>query len=486
LISCTLERSQPDPAEPTAQPAADEQAEPRDLAGPAYASQGDIVVTVDDLIRAISWREWITGQPISVAYGPEWFADESLIRRLTSNLFDEALVEQDCATWGIEVSEQELETAVRGNPEAQALLQSPRPERVRTLAQRGLTWADVERAARQTVLMQKWQQHRVDSLSEDDLRAAYFSRNNRARLEIAVVPNVHSRETIEDVITSRSNEIAQYYADHAGFFLLPRGARIREVAIEGAEDDPVARARVEALLATALEDGFDAIIGDEGSTQPISRGNVDTWIPQAQFPAAFDALPGEVSGPARFRGHWVVFELLEHRGREMRPLDDDVRQQIAHHLARETSVAEEAMADAQRLAAALRENSDNAATIYVGHRVLSETTSDFRRSPTGIVPSLGEAAALSDLVFADGVEVGDVLGPAHVAAGVAVARVLSRTTADEAQFQENLEAFTAEFSQYMREHAWPARVAEFASQHERDVDGGAASAALAQGVTAAE
>lgn len=475
LISCT-------PDEPAS--TAPLEAEPAQAEG--FASQGEIVLTVADLQRAIDWREWITGQQIAEAYGDDWTSDEALIRRLTSNLFDEALVERDCATWEIEVSEQELETAIRANPQAQALLQLSLAARVRALAEEGLTWADVERAARQTVLMEKWQQHRVDSLTEDDLRSAYFSRSNRAQLEVAVVPNVHPRETIREVVETRGGDIEQYYADHANFFLLPRGARVREVAIEGAEDDTAARDRAQLLLDRASLDGFDTVIGSEGTAQPISRGNVETWVPQAQFPAAFNVLPGELGGPARFRGHWVVFEVLEHRGREMRPLDDDVRQQIAHHLAREAGVAEEALATARRLAEALVADPDNAAAIYAEYRVLSETTSDFRRSPTGMIPTVGEAAALSELVFAEGVAVGDVLGPAHVAAGVAVARVLSRTTADEAQFQENLETFSEEFAVYMRDNAWPARVAEFTSQNEREVDIEAASAALAQGVTAAE
>ena len=297
---------------------------------------------------------------------------------------------------------------------------------------------------------------------------------------------MHPRETIEEVLVERSDDIEQYYQDHSNFFLLPRGARVREVAIEGSEDDLDARSRAETLFERATADGFDSVVGAEGTTQPISRGNTETWVPQAQFPAAFDVLPGELGGPARFRGYWVVFEVLEHRGREMRPLDDDVRRQIAHHLARESGPAAESMATAERLADALRANPENAAAIYEAERILTETTSEFRRSPTGLIPTLGEASALSELVFAEGVAVGDVLGPAHVAAGIAVATVLSKTQADEAQFQEDLEAFTTEFSQYMRENAWPARVAEFASQHERDVDTEAASAALAQGVTAAE
>lgn len=472
LISCTSD-SGPSQVSPTVP---EEQSQPAEVPADGYAIQGPIVLTVDDLRRSIRWREWVTGQEIAEAYGEDWASDEALLRRLTSNLFDEALVEHDAEAWGLEVSDQELEVAIRSIPSAVAVLQMPAPQRPRALEEVGLTWEDVERAARQSVLISKWHDHRVESVSEDDLRTAYFSRNNRAQLEVAVVPNVHLRETIEAVMTERSADIEQYYQDHANFFLLPRGARVREVAVEGAEDNLEARARAEALLSTASAEGFDSILEADATSQPISRGNSETWVPQAQFPAAFDVLPGELGGPARFRGYWVVFELLEHRGREMRPLDDDVREQIAHHLAREAGVAAESMATADRLAGLLRANPENAPAIYVQERILSETTSDFRRSPTGMIPTLGEAAALSDLVFADGVSVGDVLGPAHVAAGVAVARVVSRSTADEDEFQANLETFADEFGQYMRENAWPARVAEFSSQHEREVDTSMASA----------
>ena len=166
LISCTPDSSPPQG------PADESNAEQANVDDPAeqegvYATQGPIALTVQDLQRAVSWREWVTGQRVEDAYGPDWAADEALIRRLTSNLFDEALVERDAAAWNLEVTDEELEIAIRSIPSAVAILQLPAPARAGALEEIGLTWDDVERAARQAVLISKWHDHRIDSLTEE-------------------------------------------------------------------------------------------------------------------------------------------------------------------------------------------------------------------------------------------------------------------------------------------------------------------------------
>ena len=474
LLACHAQ----EPAEPPTRAAEAEDAASAASTTGGYALQGDLEVTAVEFGRSIAWREWVTGQPIGDAFGPEWIDDDALLRRLTSSLLDEALLLHDAARWELTVSEQERETALREIPAVATLLGATDDVQSSTLTDAGLTWEDFERAADLAVLIDRWNEHRIDTLSEEDLRNAYLARNNRLRLEIALVPNVHPQETIRGLVATRADDIERYYADHSNFFLLPRGARLREVAVTGGAEDESARQRAEELRQRAADEGISALVGDAAVAQPITRGNTDAWIPQAQLPAAFDLLPGELSEVVRFSEYWVFFELLEHRGRELRPLDDDVRAQIAHHFAREGGPAAAPMAHAVDIANALRTSPENAVEIYRENRVLSETTSDFRRTSGGVVPTVGEAPALSDLVFANGVEVGDVIGPVHVPAGIAIARVLVRERVTDEDFQRDRESFVVEFSGYMRESAWPARVAEYSAGHTRDVDLAALRVAL--------
>lgn len=467
----------PDETEASGDPAsAGDQTAPADV----YATQGELALTPDQFKTSIAWREWITGQPIADAFGADWRADDALLSRLSSSLFDEALLLHDAARWNLSVSDDERAAALAEIPVAAPLVSATQEERDATLSPVDLTWSELQRAADLAVLIDRWNQHRIDSLTEDDLRSAYLARNDRVTLEIALVPNVHPPETIRQIVAERGEQIEAYYADHTNFFLLPRGARLREVAIAGAADDEASRARAQELRDRAAEDGISGVLEEDSISQPITRGNLDAWVPQGQFPPAFDLLPGELSEVVRFSEYWVFFELIEHRGREMRPLDEDVRAQIAHHFAREESPAAEPLAHANGIVVALQQNPENAEAIYRENRILSETTSSFRRTPSGVVPTIGEAPALSDLVFADGVEVGDLIGPVHVSAGIVVARVLSRERVTDEDFQRDREAFTEEFAGYMRDNAWPARVAEYSSGHPRELDLDALRAALAE------
>lgn len=434
-----------------------------------YAIHGPLRVSISDFEEEVAWRSWLTGEPIEAAYSEEWREDDSLLGRLTAQLFENALLRYDAERWEITPSDEELAAVMADMPVVSDLIDSSEENRAAALAGTGLTWDGVVEHAELVVLMEKWHDHRIENLTDEDLERAYVIRNDRAALETAIVPNIHPRQTIERIIQERAQEVQRYYDEHRNFFLMPRGARIREVAVEAA-DAEAGRVRAEALLELARTEGIDAALAEEDTSQPMTRGNAEMWIAQPRFPDAFGTLPGEISELIRADPYWIFVEVLEHRGRELRPLGDEVREQIAHHLAREEAPAPEAMERANALADALRATPTPGPELYREHRVLSETTSSFQRTPTGVVPTVGVAPELSDLVFAEGTQVGDVLGPVHTSAGLVVARVLSRERPAETDFETNRESFTDEFAEYMQRHAWPARVAEFSGLHERAID----------------
>lgn len=455
-------------------------------AAAAFATQGPLAVTAAEFEREIAWRSWLTREPVELAYSANWRDDDALLGRISAQLLDTALLRYDADRWGLAVGEDDRHRIMREMPRLAPLVDLSDHDRDAAMAGEQIGWEDVVAHADLIVLMEMWNAHRIESLTDDDLERAYLLRHDRATLETAIVPNVHPRETIDRILVERSAEIDAYYYEHRNFFLMPRSARVREVAVEGAESDGEARQRTEALLEQAAAGELDALLAAEDVAQPLTRGNDGVWIPHARFPAAFDVLPGELSGLVHHERHWIFFEVLEHRGREFRPLDDDVRAQIAHHIAREESPAAEAMARAGALADALRADPSADADVYREHRVLVETTTPFERTPTGVVPTVGIAPALSALVFADDTEAGDVLGPVHVQAGVVVARVIDRDRPAVDDFVTNRAAFEEEFAEYMMQHAWPARVAEFGGLYERSVDLEALRAVLSAGAHAPE
>ena len=70
--------------------------------------------------------------------------------------------------------------------------------------------------------------------------------------------------------------------------------------------------------------------------------------------------------------------------------------------------------------------------------------------------------------------------------GVVVARVIDRDRPAVDDFVTNRAAFEEEFAEYMMQHAWPARVAEFGGLYERSVDLEALRAVLSAGAHAPE
>lgn len=156
--------------------------------------------------------------------------------------------------------------------------------------------------------------------------------------------------------------------------------------------------------------------------------------------------------------------------RTMRALDDTVRREIAQRLLRERGASPQSSALADRVRDAMAAGAEALQAVLDDNALRLAPTGAFRRTARGNVPGVGEAPELVEAAFAEGLEVGAIIGPVHTRSGLIVARVTERHRPDPAGWEAERDAFAPEFDAYVRRNAWGARVEEFSRDNPRAVD----------------
>ncbi len=459
-------------AEPAAAAAPDQgAADPTGVDGPAsgdgidlldgdliIAGQGPLTVTMDDFMYAIAWREWMNGGAIEARFGEDWLDDNETLGSLVLPLLGEALLRTDAARFDVTVSDEAITEALQTNPVSRDFMAVPEEIRDIELARLGLTNDRMRLYAADPLLLQAWIDHRVSMITDDDRWAAYERRNSLVSMTAVTVPNVHSAAVVDEFIANRGDEITARYHIRSHNFLMPRRARSRVVRLPFGDDEDATQTMIEALRTRALEEGTQAVVSFSNEPSALT-GDGTQWVTDRELPAAFDVPVGEIGPVTRDNRGFYFVENFEIRGRELRPLDDRLRQEIARAILREAGPSAESMVRADRIMDGFRE--DREAAVLAEERLSSDEIPLFARTQLGIVPHIGQAPELVEAAFSDGVEAGTLIGPLHVYAGIIVARVTERTVVTRAQYEAERETFDVEFEAYIRANAWPARRAEF-------------------------
>jgi len=256
-------------------------------------------------------------------------------------------------------------------------------------------------------------------------------------------------EAIQEVLTTRPDQVAQRYHERNAEFNRPERVRARHILRSVSRDaspEEVAQAKadIEAAAARiaageAFEDVAREVSQDPGSQ--ANGGDLGFFARGQMVPdferAAFALQPGEISEPVRTDFGFHLIRVEEREEAVSRPLEE-VREQIAADLLREEALRDRARAEADRLAAAIR---GGQSLKEAGAAQGLEVSSDFgvRRSPNGFVPGLGAAPELLAAAFA--LEPGESSPEVfEVGDRFALVQVVERSEPTEEQIDERVEA----------------------------------------------
>lgn len=469
LTACKRENDAPAPAPPTAETAAavgDGPNQPPadlfpnvDLTDPdlVVAEQGDLTVTLDDVRYAIAWREASTDQAIEEVLGEDWIDNTNLVASMLHQLLGDALLRADAQRFGLSITDAEYIDALSRQRHVRDLATVPDEVRTSIVSELGLTDERLRQYITDPMLMERWIEHRLSMITDDDRFAAFARRNTTVGLDAVIIPNTFSPQVIQDTVQARAPEIETYYGDRPSQFIRPARAQARVIRVPIEDDEEAARAEIEALRERALAEGTDAVIAsstDHSANAPDHR----RWVSERELPPVVDVPVGEIGEINQDRNGFYFAETFEIEERTPMPLDATLRQDIARRILRAERVSPATRERADTVVAAMRDGTLDAT--LAEHNLRVSEIPPFPYSRNNNIPIVGQAEPLMTAAYGEDVQVGDVLGPIHTHAGVVVAKVREQNVATREIYEAERDAFRVTFDAYLRDSVWPARLAE--------------------------
>jgi len=231
---------------------------------------------------------------------------EALRQKALDSLIEESLIRQRAEELGVEVTEKEIESAIRDIRQ-----------------QNDLTEKQLESALQaQGISMQEYRQ----GLREQIIRYKVMGREMRDSTDVT------------------SQDIRDYFREHIDDYRQEPTLSLSRITIavpEGATPEEVEKARAkaeEAVQRIRSGEGFSSVFLDLSADPAVSGGDMGTFAEGELAPALDQAVrdleEGEVSSVLEFRGSYYVFRVEEKKAGEIRKFDQ-VKEEIREILLKE-------------------------------------------------------------------------------------------------------------------------------------------------------
>jgi peptidyl-prolyl cis-trans isomerase D len=364
-------------------------------------------------------------------------------QQILGQLVDEQVALIEAQRHGITVSDEELRQQIYALPVFQEngeFIGRARYEEMLRMATTPLTPQTFEEGLRRDLVLSKLRAALTDwmTVSDEELEREYRQRNERIRLEMAVLTadEFRDRVTVSDddvaayfesrqaeyrvgeqrriryVLVDRDQErqqvnvtfddVQRFYDDNSGLYQMPERVRARHILFDTTgRDEQAVRQEAEAVLEQAREGAdFEALAREHSDdTGTRDRGGDLDYFPRGQMvpefeTAAFALAPGQLSDLVRSQFGFHIIQLVDRQPEQVRPLEDargEIEEQL---LAQRTEqrVQERAGELARRVHTA---DDLQTAAEALGLRV--EESGDFQREDP--VPGLGAAPQVAATAF---------------------------------------------------------------------------------------
>jgi peptidyl-prolyl cis-trans isomerase D len=383
-------------------------------------------------------------------------------------LVQRELVNQEAARQGIAVTDEDVSVAIKSLPGFQTNGQFDidlyknivtgsygSPAKFETQMRRDLAYQKMLALVRETA-----------RVSDDEVKSAWTSENDKVNLEIARFPLSQARldakptdAQVQDFAARNGARVEQFYKENAARFDKKKRVRARHILAKVDEKAPqaaqdAARKKIEDLAARVKAGEDFGKLAEQYSDDPSAKGRggdlgfFGQGLMAKPFEdAAFKLKAGELSGPVRTQFGWHLVKVEAVQEPEVVSLDK-ARPEIAKELLEGDLAKQAARKLAEDVLARLRagksfaealpaaEAKKGPAPVKLGGQIVkAEETGPFSAGSSPNVPRVGPAPEL----FADALagSTGVVLGKVYdTAAGPVVARIKERQRPDAAKFAE--------------------------------------------------
>ncbi|MFT4705628.1 MAG: hypothetical protein ACI81R_003339 [Bradymonadia bacterium] len=416
--------------------------DPMPIADPVLLTVDGHEITYDDVAAQIALHALSSDVPIAETVGDEWFARASVVRDFTHRAVEYAL----------------LPTNDAAEPDPALLASWNALSEEQREAYAPLDDVSVAALARTPAIRQGWVDARVAELDDDALWAAWVQATETVRLETIMVNNHAPADKVAEILRE-GTEIERLYRTRGGEFTLPERAEVsmirrRVPAGEQRDDHPdrevLADLRVQ-LLAGA---SFSEVAAEHSQDASAERGGSYGIIHPNQFAGALQLEEGAITEIGTDDAGYYLLRIDRRIRPERLPLDEGLRRRIANRLARERHIAASTMRIVRAIEAAWSDGNDDAVlAIREDHDLRQNTTVPFAYPRMGSVQHVGWAPELADAIFEELLEPGDVLHRV-THRGVAVVRLVERTSADRESYTRSQEAFATTYRDFVERSAW--------------------------------
>lgn len=366
------------------------------------------------------------------------FAGDQLLARRAGQL----AVAKGCI-----VSPEQARQAMQTDPETARLFALDEAGRKQAFASFHLLSMEVLEAVFTDELLRKCLEEKIAAgADEATLRTRVLKERETLEMQLASIRLPLEAGRLSNVLTTRTADIEKRYAAESDQHWLPPRSRISLVRVPKPADKSALESLKEQMRgwreqAAAGPAAFAEIAKARSADASASSGGVYGLVTQTQMPLVFSTPVGETTALFESETDLMFARVEERAAPERRPLDDNMRSEIAATLARESGPTEKEKALAAKVQQAMARGGTALDAVKSENGVVLAMPKPFRRTANGMVPGVGPNPALSDRLFADLKKAGDLFPePYFTGYGLVVVKLINRSTPTEAEIATALSA----------------------------------------------
>ncbi len=424
---------------------------PTEVARVEVLALDGVILTADDVYRAVRRRSMLRGTPIAQIVPEGWTHDPLFLIDVATSIFQDRALLAEGERLGLLPSGAQIEAAWSEHEDLALYRRDDEADTDDVLR----TLFDLEREDLYEMLRLEWAYEQwlgqvFEHMVETRLEEEFYFRRRTVTVRMIRVPNLPSDEAIEALLEAPPTPswLSDQYQPRLPNLRLPGTVDIR---IVGA----ATRARIDRLSQEAAE-GADLVeMSTTRSEHPAAeRGGLVLQVIPAQRPSAFELEVGQLSEVETDRHGFSFFRVEARRAGETMPLDEALGRRIAREYLADT-VAQPAPLGRARAVAAWLAVSDEAAVadLVRQHLMREQVLGPLRYEADGMVAGVGVSQTLRDALFALTPD-SPVTEPVLFDGDIFVGALIERSDPTPEDFAAQRADFLVEFEQLIRATAW--------------------------------
>lgn len=404
------------------------------------AEQGALKLTDAEVVarfEANAFRKGLRPSPKDAMMLAE---DQRVIRLFAGDQLAARRAGQLATAKGCSISPEQARQAMQTDPETARLFALDEAGRKQAFASFHLLSMEVLEAVFTDELLRKCLEEKIAAgLDDATLRTRVLIERETLEMQLASIRLPLEAGRLSNVLTTRAPDIEKRYEAESDQHWMPPRSRISLVRVPKPADATALETLKEQMRgwreqAAASPAAFAEIAKAHSADASAASGGVYGLVTETQMPLVFTTPVGETTALFESETDLMFARVEERTPPERRPLDDNMRSEIAATLAREAGPTDKEKALAAKVQQAMVRGGAALEALKSEAGVVIATPKPFRRTANGMVPGVGPNPALSDRLFADLRKPGDLFAePYFTGYGLVVVKLLSRTTPTEAE-----------------------------------------------------